>query len=70
MLNEMKVPLGFHFEAKPKSYGYFVILMIWNYFAKLGFSQSGHNFFMGPPNEKLRALYFIKLLKFHKIKCP
>ena len=27
-----------------KSYGYFVILMILNDFAKLGFSQSGHNF--------------------------
>ena len=53
-----------------KSYGYFVILMILNDFAKLGFSQSGDNLFIWPQNEKLRTLYFMKLQKLNNIKYP
>ena len=68
-VEEEKVPLGFHLEAKWKSYSYFVISMIWNDFAKFRFSQNGHNFFILPPNEKLKVLSFIQLLKFHKTKC-
>ena len=64
------MPLVFQLEAKLKSYGHFVFLAILNNFAKVGFSQSGHNFFVWHQNKKLRALYSMKLWKLDKVKCP
>ena len=48
----------FHFKAKLKLC-FIVILMILNDLAKFGFSQSGHNLYIWPQNEKVMALYFL-----------
>ena len=64
-VRESKVSLFLHNMLSEPSYGHFVILSpghaIW---------QNGHISETGPLNIKIRALYFLQLLKFEKAKYP